>query len=93
MLGGKERGASVGGRVSTSGSSVGSDEGNSNRGRFAGGEAFRVGDGELEAKGRFREGELGRSGGPKEGGVGCESGISPGGVCQLSDWERRTLGA
>lgn len=90
VLGGKGKGASVGGRASTGGSSEGEEEGNSNRGRFAGGEACLVGDGELDSKRRFNEGELDTSGGPKEYGVGWESGISLGGVCQLSDWERRT---
>ena len=71
VLGSTEKFSIAGGRVSTSGSSDGGEEGICKRGRFAGGEACRVGEGELEeAKGRFREGELGISGSPKEEGVG-----------------------
>ena len=76
MLGGEEKGTIADGRVSIGGSSDGDGEETCKRGRFAAGEAGRVGEGELESKGRLRE-----------GGVGWESGISLGGVCQLSDWE------
>lgn len=55
VLDGEEKGAIVEGRASTDGSSTGGEEGTCNRGRFAaGGEARRVGEGELEAKGRLR---------------------------------------
>lgn len=54
-LGGEERGAASGGRASIVRSSDGGEEGTCKRGRFAGGgEARRVGEGELEAKGRLR---------------------------------------
>ena len=53
---GEEKGKSVaGGRALICGSSYGGEEGTCNRGRFAvGDKAYRVGEGELEAKGRFR---------------------------------------
>ena len=70
VLGGKGNGAIGGGRFSTAGFSDGVEEEASNRSRFAGGEACRVGEGELEANGRLREGELGTSGGPKGERVG-----------------------
>lgn len=55
VLGGEEKGAVAGGRASTGGSSDGGEEGPCSRGRFAvGGEARRVGEGELDAKGRLR---------------------------------------
>ena len=55
VLGGEEKVAVGGGRASTGGSSGGGEEGICNRGRFAfGGEARRVGEGELESKGRLR---------------------------------------
>lgn len=54
-LGGEEKGAAVGARGLTVRSSSGGEESPCNRGRFAvGGEAGRVGEGELEAKGRLR---------------------------------------
>ena len=54
-FGGEERGATAGCRASIVRSSDGGEEGTCNRGRFAvGGEARRVGEGELETKGRLR---------------------------------------
>ena len=55
VLSDEGKGAVAGGRASTGGSSGGGEEATCNRGRFAaGGEACRVGEGELEAKGRLR---------------------------------------
>ena len=55
VLGGEEKRSVAGCRASTGWSSDGGEEGTSNRGRFAfGGEACRVGEGELESKGRLR---------------------------------------
>ena len=87
VLGGKVKGAMTEVFIFTDWSSEGGKEASCNRGRFAGGEACRVGEGELGSSGRLSKGELGIFGGPRggEGGVGCESGISLGGVCQLSD--------
>ena len=53
-LGGKEKGEVAGGCVSRGGSSDGGEEETWSRGRFAGGEACPVGEGELEVKGRLR---------------------------------------
>lgn len=55
VLGGEEKVAVGRGRASTGGSSDGGEDGICNRGRFAfGGEARRVGEGELDSKGRLR---------------------------------------
>ena len=54
VLGGKEKGEVAGGRVSSGGSADGGEEETWSRGRFAGGEACPVGEGELEVKGRLR---------------------------------------
>lgn len=53
-LGGKEKGEVAGGCVSRGGSSDGGEEETWSRGRFAGGEACPVGEGELEVKARLR---------------------------------------
>lgn len=54
VLGGKEKGEVAGGPVSSGGSSDGGEEETWSRGRFTGGEACPVGEGELEVKGRLR---------------------------------------
>lgn len=73
-------------------SSVGAEEGICSRGRFVPRGELRVGEGELDWKGRLRHGELDISGSPDDGCVGCESGITLGGVFHESDCVLRSAG-
>ncbi len=66
VLGGEYEGAVAGGRASTGGSSGGGEEEICSRGRFAGGEARCVGEGELESYGRLWYGGLEISSSPEE---------------------------
>lgn len=83
-VGGAERRELLGARFAVRG-----EEESWSRGLFAPDGDGRVGDGELDWRGRLRHGELVISDKLYNGTFGCESGIVLGGVCHESDWVRR----